>query len=187
MNQRDHTDHCFASQRRRVKRGVQKRIAALEEGGTGELPIVPLLDVITNITLFLLATMTFVMATSEVSARTPSTCMHCSGRTTPSLDLSILVTNQSVLVASSGGVLAPGCEGMTSLRGTPTITRDGDEWTQLTHCLAQVHAAYPEEREVILSANANVPYQDIIAAIDASRVNGDAPLFPEVRLSAGVR
>lgn len=177
MNQRD---------RNRVKRGVQKRIAAREEGGTGELPIVPLLDVITNITLFLLATMTFVMATSEVSASTPRTCAHCSGRTTPSLDLSVLVTDQAVLVAGSGGVLAPGCERMTSV-GTPTITRDGQEWTQLTQCLAQVHAAYPEEREVILSANANVPYQDIIAAMDASRVNGDAPLFPEVRLSAGVR
>ncbi len=177
MNQRD---------KHRVKRGVQRRIATLEEGGTGELPIVPLLDVITNITLFLLATMTFVMATSEVSARTPSTCAHCSSRTTQSLDLSILVTDQAVLVAGSGGVLAPGCERMTSV-GTPTITRDGQEWAQLTRCLAQVHAAYPDEREVILSANANVPYEDVIATMDAARVNVDERLFPEVRLSSGVR
>jgi len=177
MNQRD---------KNRVRRGVQKRIAAQEEGATGELPIVPLLDVITNITLFLLATMTFVLATSEVSARTPSTCTHCSSRTTPSLDLSILVTRHTVLVAGSGGVLAPGCERMNS-RDIPTITRDGQEWVQLTQCLVEVHAAYPDESEIILSANANVPYEDIIAAMDAARANGDAPLFPEVRLSAGVR
>jgi biopolymer transport protein TolR len=171
----------------RVRRGVQKRLASRDEdGATGELPIVPLLDVITNITLFLLATMSFVLATSEVSARTPESCAHCSGRIAPGLNLSVSVTHDAVRVAGSGGVLAPGCDEMASA-GTRTITRDGHEWEQLTQCLTRIHAAYPEEREVILSADAQVPYEDVIAAMDAARADGTAPLFPEVRLSAGVR
>ena len=170
----------------RVRRGVKRRLAAQDEVISSELPITPLLDVVINITLFMLATMSFVLASSEVSARTPDACSDCTGRTQDGLHLSIAITDNTVLVAGAGGVLAPGCQGRAGAL-VPTITRDGHEWEALTRCLARVHAAYPEEREVILSADAQVPYEDVIAAMDAARVDGASPLFPEVRLSAGLR
>ncbi|MCZ7685161.1 MAG: hypothetical protein M5U28_42880 [Sandaracinaceae bacterium] len=40
---------------------------------------------------------------------------------------------------------------------------------------------------MILTADPEVAYEDVIAAMDAMRGSEEAPLFPRVRLSAGVR
>jgi biopolymer transport protein TolR len=69
--------------------------------------------------------------------------------------------------------------------------RDGQpdvyDWRGLTRCLATVKGQFPDESQAILSADPNVEYRHLIAAMDAIRADGELPLFPEMLLSAGVR
>lgn len=176
-------------QRARVRRAVRKHLEARDEEavGKGELSIVPLLDVITNLTVFLLATASMVTMTSEVAVATPSACHggHCV-RTPPSLELTVAVTQTTIRVATSTGRLAPGCA-TTSDATAATIVRDGHEWDALRDCARVVHAAFPREDEVRLTADPQIPYEDTIAAMDALRGDEEGPLFSEVLLAAGVR
>ncbi len=178
-----------ALQRLRVRRAVRKHVAAREDEdvGKGELSIVPLLDVITNLTVFLLATASMVTMTSEVAVATPTACHggHCV-RTPPSLELTVAITSTTVRVASAEGRLAPGCASFTDATGA-TIVRDGHEWDALRDCARRVHEAYPREDEVRLTADPLIPYEDTIAAMDALRGDDEGPLFTDVMLAAGVR
>lgn len=178
-----------SAQRLRIRRAVRKHAEAREgdEVGKGELSIVPLLDVITNLTVFLLATASMVTMTSEVAVATPSACHggHCV-RSPPSLELTVAVTETTIRVASSQGRLAPGCASFSDAAGA-TILRDGHEWDALRDCARRVHEAYPQEDEVRLTADALIPYEDTIAAMDALRGDDEGPLFGDVLLAAGVR
>jgi len=175
-------------ERLRVRRAVRKGLAEREADavGKGELSIVPLLDVIVNLVVFLLTTTAMVSLASEVSAATPPVCQGCGGsRVARGLELTVVVTDETIRLAGSGGRLAPGCD--TIGGGAPTILRDGHEWDALRACAARVHAAYPDEREVRLGADPLVPYEDVVRAMDALRSEGETPLFPEILLTAGVR
>jgi biopolymer transport protein ExbD len=173
--------------RLRVRRALRKRAQELEDDsvGRGELSIVPLLDVITNLTIFLLATTSMVSMSSEVEADTPHACRGCSGPP-PSLDLTVVVTATTIRVAGAGHQLAPGCA-TTGDASTPTIVRDGHEWDALRACATEVRAAFPHEHDVRLTADPQIPYEDTIAAMDALRGTDAGPLFDDVLLAAGVR
>lgn len=168
----------------------------------GELNIVPFLDIVVNIIMFLLTLTAYIVATSELDARLPTTSRGGRGtlQQQPSLNLSVTIAEGGIIVAGSGGKLAPGCTQMQSGRviTVPTLpnpqvdnNRDGQpdvyDWRALTRCLATVKAQYPDENQVILSADPNVEYRHLIAAMDAVRADGELPLFPEMLLSAGVR
>lgn len=148
----------------------------------GELNIVPLLDIVVNIMLFLLATTAATMAVAEHQTESPSTCSNCPGGER-SMQLSVTVADGGIIVASREGRLAPGCEevgGATS----PTVPRAGRgyDFEALASCLTRIHERFPQEREVVLTADPGVQYEWLIGAMDAI-----APNFEDIRLSAGVR
>ena len=62
-------------------------------------------------------------------------------------------------------------------------------WDALTECVARIKsdANFADEHQVTVSADPNVQYEHVIAALDALRSKGDDELFPDVMLSAGVR
>ncbi len=165
--------------------------------GSGELNIVPFLDIVTNIIMFLLATSAAVMATAQLDAQLPQLGRGGSGATAEqTLNLSVTVTPGGIVVAGSGGKLAPGCRDTASGRvitvpvGTrrlPNGSTEAYDWAALTACLAQVKTQFPEETQVILSADPDIQYEQIVHAMDAMRVSGETELFPNVMLSAGVR
>lgn len=172
----------------RIRRALRRHVEAAEGDsvGKGELSIVPLLDVITNLVVFLLATASMVSMSSEVSAELPHSCRGAGcGRVPESLSLTVIVTEHTIRVAGAGGQLAAGCTTLSD--GAPTIVRDGHEWDALRRCAGQLHTAFPTEREVRLGADPLVPYEDTIAAMDALRQDESGPLFPEILLTAGVR
>lgn len=159
----------------------------------GELNIVPFLDIVTNLILFLLMTSAQVMIVAELDAHLPSLAR---GRRASSqqdegntLNLSVTISEAGLIVSGSGGKLAPGCERMQPGR-VITVPRNGDgtfDWAALTACVARVHSQFPDERQVILSADPNIEYENIIHAMDALRAQGSDELFPDIMLSAGVR
>jgi len=147
----------------------------------GELNIVPLLDIVVNLMLFMLATSTATMALAEMDISMPGACTSCSGRR--SMDLSVTLADQGIIVASSAGQLAPGCSAVGGTPGT-TVPRVGGryDFDSLASCLERVHSRFPEESAMTLTADPAVPYEAVISAMDAIQ-----PSFEETRISAGVR
>lgn len=159
----------------------------------GELNIVPFLDIVVNIIIFLLATVQAVLAVAEIDAQLPSLGRRAAGAVSENantLNLSVTITSAGVIVSGSGGKLAPGCADIQSGR-VMTVPKRNDvyDWEGLTSCVRAVKsvADYRDERQVIVSADPEIEFQYLIAAMDALRGDETDELFPDVLLSAGVR
>jgi hypothetical protein len=113
------------------------------------------------------------------------------GDTTPepdSLNLSLTVTAAGIIVAGSGGRLAPGCERMASDPGAAVPSRNGQhDWAALARCLALIKGTFPAENRVILAADPEIAFADVARTLATARGTRERPLFPRVWLSAGVR
>lgn len=163
------------------------RTADEEASLQGELNVVPFLDIVTNLVLFLLATVTSALTVTQVDAQLTQT-----GRGAPPTNrasVTVTVAETGIFVSSPVGRVGAGCDVATA-GAAPTIARGehGHDFRALSRCLARVlDATDVVSTDVILSASANVPYQDVISAMDAVRADGDRPLFDDVLLAAGVR
>jgi biopolymer transport protein TolR len=156
-----------------------------------ELNIVPFLDIVVNIIMFLLMTLTTVAFFSQVEAALPEYRKGGIGKRaseTEALNLNVTVTRAGVIVSGSGGKLARGCA--TTAPGkvitVPADMNGEHDWTGLTNCVQRVKEQFEDETRVTLSADPEVPYEDLVAAMDAVRGN-ENDLFPDVLLSAGIR
>ena len=176
---------------------IRKRTALRELDPSeemGELNIVPFLDIVVNIIVFLLATTEAVLAVAEVDAHLPSLGRRAGRQQlqeeSSGLNLSVTITPRGLIVGASGGFLVPGCRN-TSTGDVLTVPRARGryDWDGLTECVQQVKAEpqFADERQVILSADPEIEFQHLIAAMDALRGDGTDELFPDVLLSAGVR
>lgn len=180
-----------ASQRAYIK----KRSAFHEPGpdeAAGELNIVPFLDIVVNLIMFLLILITTIGFYSQVEASLPSYSRGGVGRRAPeeeTLNLNVTVVDNGIIVAGTGGKLAPGCESLATGR-VVTVPRNGAEydWQALRECARKLKERFEEESKVTISADPMVEYRHLLAAMDAVRESNDEqPLFDEVLLSAGVR
>lgn len=156
----------------------------------GELNIIPFLDIVVNLIMFLLATSEAVLAIVQIEAQLPQ--LSAGGRPAsqqePSLNLNVTLTDGGIIVTGSGGKLAPGCQDVSSGR-VMTVPKKGNEydWAALTDCATKIKARFSDETEVIVGADPMIHYEYIVAAMDALRRNEQQLLFPKVLLSAGVR
>src|SRR5690606_19621677 len=99
---------------------VRKRTAVHDldpSEAMGELNIVPFLDIVVNIIIFLLATTQYVLAIAEIEANLPSAGRRV-GRTdlddqSSSLNLTVVITRRGLSVGASGAWMAPGCTATT--------------------------------------------------------------------------
>ncbi len=167
-----------AAQRAYIRRHTQ---AAREDApGSGELNIVPFLDITVNLMMFLLATTSLVMSSAQVDAQLPT---HGRGPRAP-LSFSVTLADQGIYVTAMGKRLAPGCAAPAS---GPAPTIAGRDYAALTRCAAAVKRLDPRERQVTISADPSVPYEQVMHALDAVRHSGSNELFPDPLISAGVR
>ena len=173
-----------AAQRSKIRRISQPRELAPDEEG-GELNIVPFLDIITNVLMFVLATVT-VTFTATIDTFPPKAGgAPVRPPTTPTLGLTILVVNDGFSVKARGGNVAPGCQDTGSGLAVGK-TPDGKEYdfSALTKCVEHLKGLSPDfadETTVTISANPNIPYQAVIGTMDAVRSGPDGKeLFPDV-------
>lgn len=173
-----------AAQRAKVRRLSQpKELSPDEEGG--ELNIVPFLDIIMNVLIFVLASVA-VTFTATIESNPPSS--RATGGTRQdekknALNLTVFIVNDGFSIKASGGNVAPGCTGVGTGLAVPLKSGRYD-FAQLTKCAAKLKGSNPDyeaETQVSLSANPGTDYQTIISAIDALRTSeqGD-PLFDDV-------
>lgn len=160
----------------------------------GELNIIPFLDIVVNLIMFLLATSEYVLLISQIQSDLPQIAR---GRgksdqaevTTP-LNLNVTVTDGGVLVSGSGGKLAPGCTSIdpTGARSV-TVAKKGSayDWSALGECATKIKSQFEDEDTVTVSADPQIQYEHLVAAMDAVRGTAEQALFPKVMVSVGVR
>ncbi len=179
-----------ASQRSKVRRlSVPKEQSPEDEGG--ELNIIPFLDIIVNILIFVLATLA-VTFTATIETTPPS-----SGGKGPriiseskSLNLTVLITNDGISIKAAGGSIAPGCEGIGTGITIPAIGADPDgqpvlDYTAVTRCAKRLKDQSPDfkdETQIRITASNNISYRKLIGTIDAVRGTAadKTDLFPDV-------
>lgn len=180
-------ERLSAAQRSKIRRiSTPKEIAPDEEGG--ELNIVPFLDIITNVLMFVLATVT-VTFTATIDTFPPKAGgAPVRPDTHPTLGLTILVVGEGFSVKAHGGNVAPGCQETGSGLAVGK-TPDGKDYdfAGLKKCVAHLKKEFvtsnpdSDETVVTISANPNIPYQAVIGTMDAVRKDEDGKeLFPDV-------
>src|SRR5215216_4729485 len=97
-----------AAQRSKIRRLSQPREHAPDEAG-GELNIVPFLDIIMNVLMFVLATIS-VTFTATIDTNPPRAGSGARAPTTPTLGLTVIVVPDGFSLKAKGGNVAPGCE-----------------------------------------------------------------------------
>ncbi len=156
----------------------------------GELNIVPFLDIVVNLIMFMLATSVVAIQLTQIETTLPTSSGGRSGGAKEAqLNLSVTVTENGIIVASAGGKMGPGC---TPAATGLTVARERGEykWPDLVACIRKIKTTYEaaqDEEQVIVGADPTVAYQHLITAMDSVRGTTESPLFPKVLLSAGVR
>ena len=159
----------------------------------GELNLVPYLDIVTNVIMFLMMTTTFSATLADINVSVPSIGVS-TGDTPPpqagrDLNLTVQISEKGFIIAASGGVLYENDQ----VGKLPTLPKKGTDYDYvgLTKKMRAIKDA-PEndaanETKVIINANPDIPYETVVAAMDALRNDGSKILFPDVLLSAGVQ
>jgi biopolymer transport protein TolR len=172
-----------AAQRAKVRRLSQPRELAPDEEG-GELNIVPFLDIIVNILIFVLATVA-VTFTATIDTTPPAQGGAGVRKQIESsaLNLTVLIVNDGFSLKASGGNVAPGCTHAGPGVTIPKVAGQYD-YDSLSRCVAKLKRSNPDfldENQISIGANPGTPYQSIVSVMDAVRntPRGDV-LFDDV-------
>lgn len=136
-----------------------------------DLNLTPYLDVVMNLVLFLLASFTTVQSFSLIDLNAPAICHDCGGAARS--------TFSPVLTLASDGVLISASDGSVPSEALPGPL----DPARLRDALASWKQRYRLGVDLTVSATPATPYLDVVAALDAAREDGGAPLFPEARLA----
>jgi biopolymer transport protein ExbD len=176
------TEGHEALEEQKLIRGRKRRRQEEMEGG--ELNIVPYLDIVTNLVMFLLQATATAVTLGEVVSKLPPTGGGADVQEQPDekkekpLRLTIVIGEKGYTVAGAEAVL-PG----TDNKEGPTIPKGANnehDYNALTRLLVTVKKAFPKETQAFVVPEDVVQYGDIVATMDAMRENGPDLLFPDV-------
>jgi len=183
------TSSLSAAQRSKIRRLAVPKEQSPEDAG-GELNIIPFLDIIVNILIFVLATVAITF-TATIETTPPS-----AGGKGPrivseskSLNLTLFITNDGISIKAAGGSIAPGCDGIGPGITIPAKGRDADgqpvlDYVAVTKCAKKLKDSSPDfkdETQIRMTASNNISYRKLIDTIDAVRATEDGQeLFQDV-------
>ncbi len=158
--------------------------AGLASIGT-ELNLVPYLDMMTVLVLFLLVTITSFLSFTMLNASIPQLA--------PDSDKAVAQAQKKaqlllmVRVTKAGYVVDPNVQGGESMKqiSIPKTPDKAFNFADLTNAVASVKSRFSDETRVLIIAEPNIVYDDIIHTMDAvrERTAGAGDLFPDVTLS----
>jgi biopolymer transport protein TolR len=190
------------SKARMAMRRREEEIEAEEIEG-GELNLIPYLDIVTNLMLFLLASISAGIILGQLNTTLPDAAEAKDPSAQPGdpnekpLGLVVFVTPSELRLLSTTGIEGP--EGGHVLQRThPDSVTEGEyaKLNELLHGIASRRWAGAIRElptyDIMLMAEPTIPYGDIIKVMDAMRCKlpeGDAPieacLFPEESMAEG--
>ena len=151
------------------------RRRAHDEEHAGELNIVPYLDIVTNLVLFMLLSMTGLLAFGVVNVSAPRIGAEAqpAAENQPRLLLTVAISRKGFYVAASGGVLGGPPDPQASDRTRPPtvpLRPDGRyDYAALTEEMARIKDRNPNETNLVLSADEDIPYDVLVQTMDACR------------------
>ena len=172
------------SQVRAACRRMRDHVEELEEEA-GELNLVPFMDIVTNIIIFLLASVVNQVALGNINVSVPTIASGGGSSEDqpppekPPLNLTISVGASGFTVAASGGVLPI----------IPKMPNGQYDYKALTTKLKEIKSNPDNatETKANFNADANIPYDIVVATLDAMRQDeGGKILFPDVAFAAGI-
>lgn len=178
------------SSRARAKLRRERERLEEEAEESGEINLVPYLDIVTNILMFLLVTISTMVVVGNIEIATPQRSTNGPGtdpdpEEQPPLNLTVAITGKGFIVAGSGGVLFED-DIPNKLPTIPKLSGDRYNYEALQKLLVKIKKQYPAEKQVILAANPDIQYEIVIGAMDVLRVGPeDELLFPSVLFSTG--
>ncbi|WNG48675.1 biopolymer transporter ExbD [Archangium minus] len=167
----------------------RRKLKPREEEETGELNIVPYLDILMNLILFMLLSINGLAAFGILNVNAPSyggpssTVAQPQDADKPQLTLSVLISKKGHFVNSENAILGKN-------DGAPTIPLKADgayNYAALNAQMVEIKKAFPSETKVIVAADPEIPYEALIQTMDAIRETQERPhrlLFPDVTLGA---
>ena len=178
-------------QRLRTKlRKIREQAEEMAEEG-GELNLIPYLDIVTNVIMFMLATTTFAAALGDINVSSPTTAStaqlqnHAAARAEERAQPDGLGLGQGLHHRRLGRRALPGLQPSTP-RATsaqppgatlPTIPKKGNDFDYdgLAKTMTQIKASptAKNETKVIVNANPNIVYDVIVQVLDACRGKTD--------------
>ena len=152
---------------------MRRRIREDEE--TGELNIVPYLDVVVNLVMFMLLSMTGLITLGVLNVSAPKIGGEggaaAAAEQGPRLLLTVAIGKQGFYIAGAGGVLGSDANA-NDLSRPPTVPLKADgkyDYAELSRQLAVIKEKFPDETQVILTAEEATAYEDLIHTMDACR------------------
>lgn len=169
----------------------RRKLKVREDEESGELNIVPYLDILMNLIIFMLLSITGLASFGILNVSAPSYGGPSAGMTQetpdegPKLTLSVLISKKGHFVSSETGVL--GAEGAAADAPTVPMKADGSyDFSALNAQMVKIKDSFPKETKVIVAADPDVPYEALIQTMDALREAQGASrrlLFPDVTLA----
>jgi biopolymer transport protein ExbD len=168
-----------------------------DEEHAGELNIVPYLDVVVNLVMFMLLSMTGIIALGVVNVSAPKiggeTTAAAAAENQPKLLLTVAIAKSGFYVAGAGGVLGADATTPDATRPPTIPLKDGNyDFAALGAQMQKIKDQFPNETAVILSADPEIVYDVLVQTMDACREatvkkpDGNSerrPLFFDVSLS----
>jgi biopolymer transport protein ExbD len=154
------------------------------EEETGEINLVPYMDIVTNIIIFLLASVFNQVPLGTINVSSP-TFGGGGGEGTeekPTLNLTVTVGNSGFTLAGSGGVMP----------AIPKLPSGDYDYGALTAKLTEIKKEFSDETKATFNADAATPYETVVKTLDAMRTYKDdkdqqeKQLFPDVVFAAGI-
>jgi len=151
---------------------MRRRVYAEEH--VGELNIVPYLDIVVNLVMFMLLSMTGLISLGVLNVSTPKiggpAVTQAEQAEQPKLLLTVAIGKQGFYVAGAGGVIGADAASPNVGRPPTIPLKDGKyDYAALTEQLRQIKEKFPTETAVILSADMDVIYDVLIQTMDACR------------------
>jgi biopolymer transport protein TolR len=172
------------SQVRAACRRMRDHVEEIEDEA-GELNLVPYMDIVTNIIIFLLASVVNQAQLSNINASLPSISSGGAADSQPDeppkppLNLTVSVGATGFTIAASGGVLPI----------VPKMPNGQYDYKTLTTKLKEIKGSTDnaDETKATFNADANVPYDIVVATLDAMRTTEEGKaLFPDILFAAGI-
>ncbi|RKH10299.1 biopolymer transporter ExbD [Corallococcus praedator] len=168
----------------------RRKLKPREEEEGGELNIVPYLDILMNLIIFMLLSITGLTAFGALNVSAPtygggaSASAGLAEADAPKLMLQVLISEKGLYVRGNGK------EAAAPEGDAPTLPRRADgtyDYAALNARLVKIKAEFPQETKVIVAADPNIPYDALIQTMDALRETAGPTerklLFPDVTLS----
>jgi biopolymer transport protein TolR len=170
--------------RRQVRAAMRRLKTEYDEAEeeTAEINLVPYMDIVTNIIIFLLASVVQQVPLGNINVSSPTIGVGDSAPSenpeTPPLNLTVTVAANGFIIGGSGAVIPP----------VPKLPNGQYDFDGLTNKLTEIKRDVAHgETKATFNADAYTPYELVIKTLDAMREDkAGKALFPDIIFAAGI-